>query len=281
MILLLAWTWCVPVGSEPVRGVPIVASDASWSAALPGEPELRQKGRTRSWTYLDGSASTLFMVVEASGWPLASDESGWRKTAGAVVAGLTEGKPVEVRPEEFQGRPACRLQTQTPQGKALKGLAVRVDESRHILLLSVPMGETEPVSEAFFATLAVPATVPGHLVSCPDWSLIFPQAPQGSPPDVQLSCPDGSRYSAREQLSDHPLEDFQTSLHKAGRISGQRSYTVEGKPMHQYTVRAEDGRVSYHRLVLLSERRALWLTAEGLDAAAAQAFFTSLRIWKP
>lgn len=51
--------------------------------------------------------------------------------------------------------------------------------------------------------------------------------------------------------------------------------------MQQVTIRREGGVISYERLVLLSERRALWLTAQGVEPAVAQAFFSSLRIWKP
>ncbi|MBT9588686.1 hypothetical protein IV102_35445 [bacterium] len=64
-------------------------------------------------------------------------------------------------------------------------------------------------------------------------------------------------------------------------MAGQRSYSVEGKTMQQVTIRREGGVISYERLVLLSERRALWLTAQGVEPAVAQAFFSSLRIWKP
>lgn len=273
--LVLAGLRHGPAWSETVQ---LVARDANWSVALPGEPEVRNKGRTRSWSYLDGPGNTLYMVVEAGGWPAALDEAGWRSTAGAVVGALAEGKPVEIRPEVYLGKVACRLQSQNEKGKTLQALAVQIEERRHLLLISVPLGEKEPASEGFFASLAVPGVVQGQLVNQSDWSLIFPQSPG---PDLSLQCADGSRFSARELESEHPLQDFQAGVQSLGQVSGQRSYAVEGKTMQQVSIRGEGGVVRYERLVLLSERRALWLSAKGVEPAVAQAFFSSLRIWKP
>ena len=276
---LILWFGGAPAWCQDSWPVTLVARDGAWSARLPGEPDLRSRGRSRTWSYLDAPARRLFLVVETGGWPPAGDAEGWRKTAGAVLSGLSEGKTVEVQPETFQGHPSCRLQVASDKGQAIRARAVQIDGQRHLLLICVPLGSTEVVPDEFFATLAVPAQIDGRIAGNSEWSLIFPGMPEGSAGNFTLQD-GGEGYGAREFTSDQPLSDFQSALSELGPTTGQANYSVEGREMHQSTIRRPDGSVSYHRLLLLAPNRALWLTASGVAASRAQSFFSSLRIWK-
>lgn len=282
--MFLLWLWCaglVWAQEQPVfqLNVQLVARRGDWSAALPGEPELRIKGKSRNWSYFDQFRRCLFLVIEDGGWTAAEDEAGWRRTAGAVVGFLSEKKPVELTLETLHGRPGALIRS-----GAVEAQALRLEDGRHLLLAVVPFSSQAPPSSPFFAALEVPAHFQGQLVSPSDsnWSLVFPAAPSGAPEDLSLEL-GGAVYRARQlhQSGSHgeQLAALQAEVQEQGQLVGQRSYTVEGLSMQQFTVRTPSGGNIHHRIIWLEPEQLLWLSASGVDSQAAQRFFTSFRRW--
>lgn len=260
--------------------VQLVARQADWSASLPGEPELRVKGKTRNWSYLDQFRRCLFMVIEAGGWLPAQDQAGWERSAGAVVSALAEGKPAEVTVQTLHGRPGCQLRAGEVQAEV-----VRLEDGRHLLLAVVPFSQQKPPANEFFAGLEVPAHFQGQLVSPAEsnWSVVFPAAPVGPPDDLQLQ--QGSAGYRLRQLQrpgsrEEQVAAIKTELQAQGQLVGQRSYPVEGLSMEQYSVRLAQGGDVHHRVLWLKPDQLLWLTASQVDSASAQRFFTTFRLWR-
>ena len=279
--LWLLCTGLVWAQDEPVfqLNVQLVGRRGDWSAALPGEPELRIKGRSRNWSYFDQFRRCLFLVIDDGGWTAAEDEAGWRRTAGAVVGFLSEKKPVELTVQTLHGRPGCVLHS-----GAVEAQALRLEDGRHLLLAVVPFSSQTVPGTEFFSALEVPAHFQGQLISPSDsnWSLVFPAAPGGSPEDLTLQ--QGSTlYRARQvqRAGTRPeqLAALQAEVQEQGRLVGQRSYTVEGLPMQQYAVRTSQGGSIHHRIIWLKADQLLWLTASEVDSNGAQRFFTSFRRW--
>ena len=260
--------------------VQLVARHADWSAGLPGEPELRVKGKTRNWSYLDQFRRCLFMVIEAGGWLPAEDQAGWERSAGAVVSALAEGKSAEVTLQTLHGRPGCQLHAGEVQAQV-----VRLEDGRHLMLVVVPFSQQKPPASEFFAGLEVPARLQGQLVSAAEnnWSVVFPAAPGGPPEDLQLQQGSAS-YRLRQMSRAGPREEQLTAikaeLQGEGQLVGQRSYPVEGLLMEQYTVRTAQGGDVHHRLLWLKPDQLIWLTAGQVDSATAQRFFTTFRFWR-
>lgn len=279
------WLLCVGLvwaQDEPVfqLTVPLVARRGEWSAALPGEPELRIKGKSRNWSYFDQFRRCLFLVIDDGGWTAAEDEAGWRRTAGAVVGFLSEKKPVDLSLQTLHGRPGCLIHSGGVEAQAL-----RLEDGRHLLLAVVPFSTQAPPSSEFFAALQVPAQFSGQLVSPSDanWSLVFPAAPAGSPDDLSVQQGVGLYRARQLQRSGSQVEQLaslQAEVKEQGQLVGQRSYTVEGLPMQQYTVRTPQGSSIHHRILWLKAEQLLWLSAAGVDSQAAQRFFTSFRRWQ-
>lgn len=282
--VFLLWLLCLGLvwaQEEPVfqLNVPLIARRGEWSAALPGEPELRIKGKSRNWSYFDQFRRCLFLVIDDGGWKAAEDEEGWRRTAGAVVGFLSEKKPVELTLQTLQGRPGCALHSGGVEAQAL-----RLEDGRHLLLAVVPFSTQTPPSAEFFAALQVPARFQGQLVSPSDsnWSLVFPAAPGGTPDDLSLQQ-GGALYRARQLqrpgAQAEQVAAIQKEVQEQGQLIGQRSYAVEGLPMQQFTVRSPQGGSIHHRILWLKPDQLLWLTAGEVDSNSAQRFFSSFRRW--
>lgn len=260
--------------------VQMVGRRGDWSAALPGEPELRIKGKSRNWSYFDQFRRCLFLVIDDGGWTAAEDEAGWRRTAGAVVGFLSEKKPVDLSLQTLHGRPGCVLHS-----GAVEAQALRLEDGRHLLLAVVPFSSQAPPSSEFFAALEVPARFQGQLVSPSDsnWSMAFPAAPSGAPEDLSVEL-GGAVYRARQLQrsgSRHEqLAALQAEVQEQGQLVGQRTYTVEGLSMQQFSVRTPQGGNIHHRILWLKPEQLLWLSASGVDSNAAQRFFTSFRRWQ-
>ncbi|MBN9419289.1 MAG: hypothetical protein J0I12_27785 [Candidatus Eremiobacteraeota bacterium] len=284
MKVFLLWLLCLGLAwaqDEPVfqLNVQLVARRGEWSAALPGEPELRIKGKSRNWSYFDQFRRCLFLVIDDGGWTPAEDEAGWRRTAGAVVGFLAEKKPVELTLQAVQGRPGCVLHS-----GAVEAQALRLEDGRHLLLAVVPFSTQAPPSAEFFAALQVPARFQGQLVSPSDsnWSVVFPAAPGGTPDDLSLQQ-GNTLYRARQLqrpgTQAEQLVAIQKEVQEQGPLVGQRSYVVEGLPMQQFTVRSPQGGSIHHRILWLKPDQLLWLTAAEVDSNSAQRFFSSFRRW--
>lgn len=266
---------------EPVfkLNVQLVARRGEWSAGLPGEPELRVKGKSRNWSYFDQFRRCLFLVIEDGGWQAAEDEAGWRKTAGKVVGFLSEGKPVELSVQSLHGRPGCSLKSGSVEAQAL-----RLEDGRHLFLAAVPFSAQPVPTGEFFGGLDVPARFRGQLVnpSETNWSLVFPAAP-GGPPEDLLAEVGQAAYRARQLQRtgsrSEQLAWLQSEVVQQGQVVGQRSYTVEGLAMQQYSLRDPQGGAIHHRILWLNPEQLLWLTVRGVDAETAQQFFTSFRRW--
>lgn len=281
---MIFWLFCfglVWAQDEPVfkLNVQLVARRGEWSAGLPGEPELRVKGKSRNWSYFDQFRRCLFLVIEDGGWQPAEDEAGWQKSAGKVVGFLSEGKPVELTLQSLHGRPGCSLKSGGVEARAL-----RLEDGRHLFLAIVPFSSQPTPAAEFLAGLEVPARFHGQLVnpSESNWSLVFPAAASGPPED--LSAQSGPAvYRARQvqRTGSHSeqLQALQAEIAQQGQIVGQRSYTVEGLAMQQFSLRDAQGGPVHHRLIWLKPDQLLWLTASGVDGEAAQQFFTSFRRW--
>jgi len=285
--VFLLWLFCIGLvwaQDEPTftLNVQLVARHSDWSAGLPGEPELRVKGKTRNWSYLDQFRRCLFMVIEAGGWLPADDQAGWERSAGVVVSSLAEGKPVELTVQTLHGRPGCQLKAGEVQAEV-----VRLEDGRHLLLAVVPFSSQKPPASEFFAGLEVPARFQGQLVSPAEsnWSIVFPAAPSGPPEDLQLQQ-GSSSYRLRQggPLNSLPREEqlaaIKAEVQAQGQLVGQRSYPVEGLAMEQYTVRTAQGGDIHHRVLWLKPDRLLWLSASQVDSATAQRFFTTFRLWR-
>lgn len=281
----MLWLLCaglVWAQDEPVfqLNVQLVGRRGDWSASLPGEPELRIKGKSRNWSYFDQFRRCLFLVIDDGGWTAAEDEAGWRRTAGAVVGFLSEKKPVDLSLQTLHGRPGCVIHS-----GAVEAQALRLEDGRHLLLAVVPYSSQTPSSSEFFASLEVPARFQGQLVSPSDsnWSLVFPAAPSGAPEDLSVEQ-GGAAYRARQlQRSgsrSEQLAALQAEVQEQGQLVGQRTYTVEGLSMQQFTVRTPQGGSIHHRILWLKPERLLWLSASGVDSHTAQRFFTSFRRWQ-
>lgn len=280
----LFWLLCIGLvwaQDEPVfqLNLQLVSRRGDWSAALPGEPELRIKGKSRNWSYFDQFRRCLFLVIDDGGWTPAEDEAGWRRTAGAVVGFLAEKKPVELSLQTLHGRPGCVL-----HAGAVEAQALRLEDGRHLLLAVVPFSTQAPPSSQFFGALEVPARFQGQLVSPSDsnWSLVFPAAPGGNPDDLLLqqgSATFRARQLPRSGSQAEQLAAIQKELLEQGQLVGQRSYTVEGLTMHQFSLRTPQGGTIHHRLIWLKPDQLLWLSAAEVDSQAAQKFFSSFRRW--
>ncbi len=282
---VLLWLMCFGLvwgQDEPVfqLNVQLVARRGEWSAGLPGEPELRIKGKSRNWSYFDQFRRCLFMLIDDGGWPAAEDEAGWRNTAGKVMSFLSEGKPVELSLQSLHGRPGCTLKSGAVQAQSL-----RLEDGRHLFLAVVPFSSQSVPANEFFAGLEVPARFQGQLInpSESNWSLVFPAAPSGPPEDLSVQV-GAAQYRARQLerpgSRSEQLAALQAEIGQQGQLVGQRSYSVEGLAMQQYSLRDPGGTSIHHRLIWLKPEQLLWLTASGVDGQAAQQFFTSFRRWK-